>query len=103
MHPRVFATSHPEKTALVFEPSERARTFAELEDIANKGARLFRELSINRGDKVAFCLENCPEVFDFCWAAQRAGLYYVPVSSRLTADEIAYILRDSGARPFLQP
>lgn len=101
MHPRLFAKSHPGKTALVFEPSGRSRTYSELEEIANKGARLFRELGISRGDKVAFCLENCPEVFDFCWAAQRAGLYYVPVSSRLTADEIAYILQDSGARLLL--
>ncbi|PKP82788.1 MAG: acyl-CoA synthetase [Alphaproteobacteria bacterium HGW-Alphaproteobacteria-18] len=101
MHPRVFALSCPGKTALVFEPSGRSRTYADLEVIANKGARLFRQLGISRGDKVAFCLENCPEVYDFCWAAQRAGLYYVPVSSRLTADEIAYILKDSCARLLL--
>ena len=101
MHPRIFAQSHPGKKALVFEPSGRSRTYSELEETANKGARLFRQLGISKGDKVAFCLENCPEVFDFCWAAQRAGLFYVPVSSRFTADEIAYILRDSGARLLL--
>ncbi|KCZ57445.1 acyl-CoA synthetase [Hyphomonas chukchiensis] len=101
MHPRIFAQSHPGKKALVFEPSGRSRTYFELEEAANKGARLFRQLGISKGDKVAFCLENCPEVFDFCWAAQRAGLFYVPVSSRLTADEIDYILRDSGARLLL--
>ncbi|MEO1028580.1 MAG: acyl-CoA synthetase, partial [Pseudomonadota bacterium] len=53
------------------------------------------------GDKIAFCLENCAEVFEFCWGAQRSGLAFVPISSRLTADEISYILQDSGAKLLL--
>ncbi|MEQ9125029.1 MAG: AMP-binding protein, partial [Alphaproteobacteria bacterium] len=32
------------------------------------------------------------------WGAQRAGLYFTCISSRLTAAETAYIVRDCGAR-----
>src|SRR5205823_14113112 len=31
------------------------------------------------------------------WAAQRSGLYFTPISTQLGAEEVAYILADSGA------
>ncbi len=43
-------------------------------------------------------LENHPRYLELAWAAQRAGLRYTAISPRLTADEVAYILEDSGAR-----
>ena len=39
-----------------------------------------------------------PRYFEICWAAQRAGLYFVCISSRLTTPEVEYIVKDSGAR-----
>ena len=33
--------------------------------------------------------------------AHYAGLYYTAVSSRLTAEELAYIIEDSGSRAYL--
>jgi acyl-CoA synthetase (AMP-forming)/AMP-acid ligase II len=50
---------------------------------------------------VAFWLPNTLRVFEFYWAAQRAGLTIVPISSQLAAEEAAYILADSGARLLL--
>ena len=35
------------------------------------------------------------------WAAQRAGLIYTAISRYLKADEIAYIVRDCGAKAFI--
>ncbi|WP_339561308.1 AMP-binding protein, partial [Pseudomonas sp. EA_65y_Pfl1_P113] len=43
------------------------------------------------------CLENTPEFYDIAWGAQRAGLFFVCISTKLTAPEVDYILRDSGA------
>ena len=37
-------------------------------------------------------LENHPRYFEICWAAQRAGIIYTAISSRLTAGEAAYIV-----------
>ncbi len=101
MHPRHIATATPEKPAVIMEPSGSTLTYGELEARANQAAQLFRALGVKRGEAVAFCLENCPEVFEFCWGAQRAGLYFVPISSRLTPAELAYIVEDSGARVLL--
>ena len=33
-----------------------------------------------------------------CWAAQRSGLYYTAIPYRLKPDEVAYIIRDCGAK-----
>src|SRR4030081_3131882 len=35
---------------------------------------------------------------EVCWGAQRGGLYYPAISRYLTQDEIAYIVKDCGAR-----
>ena len=43
-------------------------------------------------------MENRPEFFEACWAAQRSGLYYTCINSHFNADEIAYILDDCDAQ-----
>ena len=45
-----------------------------------------------RGDYIALLLENNPRFFEICWGAQRSGLIYTAISSRLTADEVEYIV-----------
>jgi long-chain acyl-CoA synthetase len=42
-------------------------------------------------------LENEARFLEVVWAAQRAGLYYTCISTKSSADEIAYIVADSGA------
>ena len=101
MHPRHFAASHPEKAAIVMAASGKTISYGRLEDEANRGAQLFRSLGLKAGERVALALENTHTLLEFAWAAQRAGLYFIALSSRLTADEIAYILADSGARLLL--
>jgi long-chain acyl-CoA synthetase len=56
------------------------------------------ELGIRPGDRVALLSENRPEwaVVDFACLAARA--IDVPIYPTLTAPQIAYLLRDSGAR-----
>jgi len=50
------------------------------------------------GDRVMLCMENCAEFLEMLFACWAAGLCAVPVNSRLHADEVAHIARDSGAR-----
>jgi long-chain acyl-CoA synthetase len=45
-----------------------------------------------------YLMENRLDFMEICWAAQRAGLYYTAISRYLTQDEIAYIVKDCGAR-----
>ncbi len=96
-HPSIHAAATPGKIAYRMAGGT-AITYRELDERSNQGAQLFRALGLGVGDCMAILLENCLEFMEICWAAQRAGLYYTAISRFLKADEIAYIIADSGAR-----
>ncbi|MFC6437207.1 acyl-CoA synthetase [Novosphingobium resinovorum] len=98
MHPRPFAFSDAQRPALVIPATGETVSYGELEAAANRGAHLLRHLGARRGDVVALLMDNESAIFDVAWAAQRTGLYLTSISTKLGAADIAYILRDSGAR-----
>ena len=98
MHPSVHAKTNPDRAAIIMGNSGETITYAELEARSNKMAHLFRSMGLQHGDAIGLCMDNRPEFFYVAWGAQRAGLYFVGISSRLTAPEINYILEDSGAK-----
>jgi acyl-CoA synthetase (AMP-forming)/AMP-acid ligase II len=98
MYPAVHAAKTPDKVAYQMLESGRQVTYRELEERSNQGAQLLRSLGLRRGDHVAICMENNEHYFPVCWAAQRAGLYYTTISSRLTPPEVEYIVDDCGAK-----
>ena len=98
MYPAVHASSTPDKLAVLMARSGATLTYRELEDESNRYAQLFRSIGLKPGDHIAFVLENRPELFAVAWAAQRAGLYYTAVSTRLTPAELEYIVNDSEAQ-----
>ena len=97
-HPRLHARVSPDKPAVVMSDGSPGLTYGELEDRANRGAHLLRELGVKRGDTVAYWLPNCPEVYEVYWAGQRAGCYITPIATALTAEEADYIVGNSGAK-----
>ena len=104
MHPRVHAQTDPAKPAIVMAGDGRTLSYGALERHANQTAHFYRSLGLNTGDSIAILLENMPEYYELTWGAQRAGLYFVCISTKLTAGEIAYILQDSGAKAlFVSP
>lgn len=98
MHPTVHARTHPERPAYIMASSGETVTYQQLEERSNQGAHLFRSLGLKAGDVVAILLDNNPRYFEIAWAAQRSGLYYTCISSKLTAPEVEYIVRDCGAQ-----
>jgi long-chain acyl-CoA synthetase len=97
-HPCHHARTQPDKPALIMANSGEIVTYRELDECSNRGAQLWRSLGLQRGDVVAVCLENSPRYLEIYWAAQRAGLYLVCISTHLTSAEASYIVQDSGAR-----
>ena len=97
-HPRLHARANPDKPAVVMTDGSPGLSYGELEDRANRGAHLLRELGIGQGETIAYWLPNCPEVFEVYWAGQRAGCYITPIATALTAEEADYIIGNSGAR-----
>ncbi|QYI99879.1 acyl-CoA synthetase [Thalassovita mediterranea] len=98
MHPFHFAKSKPNHPAYIMGNSGETVTFKQLDDRSNQIAHLFREHGVNPGDTIAIFAENSARYFEIAWAAQRSGLYYVCISSRLTPPEVQYIVEDSGAK-----
>ncbi len=101
MYPGAHAADHPEKPATVMAATGSVQTFAELDAAANRVARLLRSAGVEPGDHVAFCMENHPRYLEVAWGAHYAGAVYTAASSRLTSGELAYILRDCGAKVFI--
>src|SRR5271169_5656502 len=101
MHLGKIAAEEPGKAAVIMAGSGQTVTFAELDAAANKLAHVLQDAGLRPGDHIAFMLENRWEFLAIAWAAQRSGLYYTPVSSRLQAGEIASIVADCGASVFI--
>ncbi|HWD48500.1 MAG TPA: acyl-CoA synthetase [Rhizomicrobium sp.] len=101
MHPAVHVQTQPDKAAVIMAATGETLTYRQVEDRSNQGAQLFRKLGLKAGDGVAIFMENNIDYLPICWAAQRAGLYYTCISSRLTAGEVEYIVKDCAAKVFV--
>lgn len=86
-----------DKPAVVMAPSGESMTYRELDEQAWRYARAFRSLGLTSRDAIAICIENRIEYPALQWGAHYAGLYYPLLSTHLKVDEVAHILRDSGA------
>ena len=102
LHPITHAKTRPDDPAVIMAGSGEQMTFRQMDEAANRFARLLRERGIKAnesgGDAFAVLLENRIEYFTLIWGSQRAGTMLVPISTRLTAPEIAYILQDSETK-----
>jgi fatty-acyl-CoA synthase len=91
----------PEKVAFQMCESGEQVTYAQLNNRANQVAHLISDLGILPGDHVAVLMNNCRELMELCFGLDRSGVYYTLISTRLTTDEMAYIVQDCGARLFV--
>jgi len=87
----------PEKTALV-EVGADSLTYQELWDRSAAVAGGLRESGIERGDRVAIRMANGVDWVLAFFGAQLAGAVVVPVNTRFTEDEVAYVVEDSGSK-----
>ncbi len=86
----------PDDVALRFEDSER--THRELDERVSRLANALDQRGVQPGDRVAVLGLNGLEVVEAYLASVRLGAICVPINFRLVADEIAYMLSDSGAK-----
>jgi fatty-acyl-CoA synthase len=91
----------PAKVAFQMCESGEQVTYAQLEDRANQVAHFVSALGICPGEHVAVLMNNCRELLELCFGLDRSGVYYTLISTRLTTDEIDYIVRDCDARLFV--
>lgn len=94
--PRYHAERRPEARALT--SGNEHLTYARLAREIERCAAALQSLGIRRGDRVAVWLDKRPETVIACFGAAAAGAIFVPINPLLKAEQVHYLLRDSGAR-----
>lgn len=82
--------------ALYDVAADRRFTYAELNDEANRAAQLMIRSGVRTGDRVGLLLMNSTEYITAFFATAKLGAVIVPLNWRLIADELEFILKDSG-------
>ncbi len=97
-----WALAHDDPSYLaVVAPDGTEYTAGELLGRTNQVVHGLRRLGMGTGDVVATLLPNGVEMVELYLAALQAGWYLVPINHHLVGPEVAYILRDSGAKAFV--
>src|SRR5690242_15572918 len=94
----VWAEVQPDRRAVIESATGKERTWAELNANANRVARLLRDKGLQQGDAVALVCTNRLEFCDVLSGVMRAGMRVTPVNWHLTAEEIAYVVKDCEAK-----
>jgi long-chain acyl-CoA synthetase len=89
------AVRHADRTAVVL--GDLRLTYAQLWAHTKQYAQVLRDKGVGPGDKVALLLPNTPHFPLTYFATAALGAVAVPVHALLKAEEIQYVLEDSGA------
>lgn len=101
MYPADHATTHPDKPAVIIAETGEIVTYKELHESAVRLSNVLRSSGLQVGDHVAYCMENHRRYLEVTWGCHYAGLIYTACSSRLTKDELEYVINDCGAKAFI--
>lgn len=91
--------SAPNKVAIHF--MGRELTYKELYESALKFANYLRSLGVEKGDRVAVMLPNCPQAVIAYYGTMYAGGIVVQTNPLYTERELQYQMADSGAKVIL--
>ena len=93
---RNLAAGRGAKTAVI---DRNGRTsYADIEAATNRFAHALAGLGIRREERILLCLDDSADFHTCFLGAVKAGAVPVPVNTRLTRDDYAFLLRDSRAR-----
>lgn len=73
-------------------------SWRELDTRTNELAAGLVERGIGRGDRMGLLLTNCLEWIELSVAAWKIGAVIVPINTRFTAPEVAYVVSDAGCK-----
>ncbi|HGY11447.1 MAG TPA: long-chain fatty acid--CoA ligase [Desulfobacterales bacterium] len=89
----------PEKPAIIFE--DQIISYKELCARADMTSCWLQSIGIEKGDRVAVMLHNCPEFLDLFLACSRLGAIFVPINFRVTSIELDYFIQNCRPRLFI--
>src|SRR5438477_336592 len=88
------ARHFPDRAAIIFE--DQQITYAALQEHVDRVAHGLVGLGVGKGDRVGLFLPNIPEFAIVYLAVQKVGAITVSANVMLTAEELQYLLQDSG-------
>ncbi|MGI9295175.1 MAG: long-chain-fatty-acid--CoA ligase [Pseudomonadales bacterium] len=88
---------NPNKEALYDVLADRRFTFSELNTRANQVCTALQSMGLAKDDRVALLSYNGHEYLESFFGPAKAGIVIMPLNWRLTAEELAFILKDGGA------
>ncbi len=97
---------YPDRVAIVDEPDQPAApmktiTYREMADIRRQMGVAMDKLGLPMGARVAMVSHNSARMLTSFWGVSGNGRIFVPVNFRLSAEEVAYIVEQSGASALL--
>ena len=92
----VSARRFPQKAACIF--FGEVLTYAALQQQADAIAGWLQHVGVQKGDRVALCMQNCPQFVAAFYGILRADAVVVPVNPMNKAFEISRCLIDSSVR-----
>jgi malonyl-CoA/methylmalonyl-CoA synthetase len=93
----LFRSRFPADRTRPFIETETGRvySYADLEAVSGRYARLLSALGVRKGDRVAVQVEKSPEAIFLYLACLRAGAVYLPLNTAYTRHEIEYFVTDA--------
>ncbi len=101
------AAKHPEQTATIFGSAVGSRlmdaklTYRQLDDAVNRFAAGLQRMGVQKGDRVAIMLPNCPQFVIAAYATWRVGGVVVCCNPLYVAREVEHLVKDSGTETFV--
>jgi acyl-CoA synthetase (AMP-forming)/AMP-acid ligase II len=86
----------PNREAYVESDGSLRLTFEQLNVRCNQLANAFVQAGVMKGERVGLLLMNSSEFMESYYALAKIGAVVVPLNWRLVADELEFILKDSG-------
>lgn len=90
---------HPQKIALI--DGENQYSYQETFERIKKLAQGFLNLGLKSGDHIAILANNSHRYFEAFFASSWAGMPLAPLNTRLSAEELAFILNDGEIKALL--
>jgi long-chain acyl-CoA synthetase len=101
------AAKHPEHPAIIFGAMGGSRlmdaklTYRQLDEAVNRFAAGLQRLGVQKGDRVAIMLPNCPQFIIAAYATWRIGGVVVCCNPLYVPREIEHLVKDAGVETFV--
>ncbi|MGK5440256.1 amino acid adenylation domain-containing protein [Micromonospora sp. URMC 105] len=98
LHRMVAAQAARTPEAEAVRHADGSLSYRELDEAANRLARVLLQRGVAREDRVGVCLPRTPELVVALLAVLKAGACYVPLDPAYPPARVAFMTADSGAR-----